>query len=283
MMPDTPQKAPEQMDMSMDTSTETAMPPAAKKGGLSRWLPLIVLAAALAVIFGMGWHTAAIREIGLNIDAIRDFVRENLLLSLLGFMLAYATATVLVPPLGSIMTIGGGLVFGALYAAPATVLGATIGATLLFLIVKTSVGHALADRAGAWVDRLRGGFQDNALSYLLFLRLVPAFPFFVVNVVPGLLGVPLRTYVIGTLFGIIPGTVAYSLLGEGAGSIFEKANAQYQTCIAEKGAEACTYAISFKDLVTTELLLAFGALAVVALIPVVINAFRKQGRSDAKA
>ncbi|MEM8627649.1 MAG: TVP38/TMEM64 family protein [Pseudomonadota bacterium] len=251
---------------------------------MTRYLPLIVLVAALGVIFGMGWHTALIREIGLNLETIQAFVADNRVLALVMFGLAYAAAVVLVPPAGSIMTIGGGLVFGALYAVPATVLGATLGATILFLIVKTSLGEALAKQAGAWVDKLRGGFQENALSYMLFLRLVPAFPFFVVNVVPGLLGVPLRTYVIGTLIGIIPGTTAYSLLGEGAGSIFEEANTNYQACVAQNGADGCTYSISFANLVTPELVMAFGALAVVALLPMVIKRFsgRKQAAPAAQ-
>lgn len=258
-----------------DMTSEDTNPPAdgSAKSSILRFLPLALVGGLLALVFAMGWHTALIREIGLNLDAIRAFVGENLWVSLGIFVVAYAAATVLVPPLGSVMTIGGGLVFGALYGAPATVIGATLGATLLFLVVKTSLGQVLAERAGAWVDKLRAGFQENALSYLLFLRLVPAFPFFVVNVVPGLLGVPLRTYVLGTFLGIIPGTIAYSLLGEGAGSVFAKANADYTSCVTANGADACTYALSFADLVTTELLLAFAALAVVALIPVAIRAF----------
>jgi uncharacterized membrane protein YdjX (TVP38/TMEM64 family) len=244
--------------------------------GWQRWLPLVLLAAVLTLVFAMGWHKAAIREIGLNLDAIKAFVAANRFTALALFVVIYAAATVLIPPLGAVMTIGGGLVFGALYAAPAIVVGATVGATILFSIVKTSLGQALAERAGAWVEKLRAGFQDNALSYMLFLRLVPAFPFFVVNVVPGLLGVPLRTYVIGTFFGIIPGTIAYSLLGEGAGSVFAKANAEYQACTAAGVGKVCTYSISFADLVTRELVIAFAALAVVSLIPVAIKYWSKR-------
>lgn len=252
-------------------------------GALRRWLPLIILATGLALVFTMGWHTALIHTIGLNIDDIKDFVSQNILLSLIAFLAAYALAVVIIPPIGSILTIGGGLVFGALYSVPATVIGATIGATILFLIVKTSLGQTLAERAGAWVDKLRDGFKENALSYMLFLRLVPAFPFFVVNVVPGLIGVPLRTYVIGTLIGIIPGTTAYALLGEGAGSIFDKANQDYQTCTAANGDDACTYSLSFADLATAELAMAFGALAIVALIPVAINWYKKRKTNHAAA
>ncbi len=267
--------------MSGTTSDKTET--AKKNGGFVRWLPLIVLAAGLILVFSMGWHTALIRTIGLNVDAIKAFVSQNLLVSLLAFLAAYAAAVVLIPPVGSVLTIGGGLVFGALYSVPATVIGATIGATILFLIVKTSIGQALADRAGAWVDKLRDGFSENALSYMLFLRLVPAFPFFVVNVVPGLIGVPLRTYIIGTFIGIIPGTTAYALLGEGAGSIFAKANAEYQACVAASGSNSCVYNLSFADLVTPELIMAFAALAVVALIPVVINWYKKRKSNHAAA
>jgi len=253
------------------------------KTSWSRWLPLIAIGALIGLVFAMGWHTYLIREIGLNIEAIKSYVETNRLISLLAFMVMYAIAVVVIPPLGSIMTIGGGLVFGALYSVPATVIGATIGATLLFIIVQTSLGQVLADKAGAWVDKLREGFRENALSYMLFLRLVPAFPFFIVNVVPGLIGVPLRTYVIGTFIGIIPGTTAYALLGEGAGSVFANANTEYKACVAANGADACNYSLSFADLVTTELLLAFAALGVVALIPVVVNWFKKRGKNHAAA
>jgi len=237
----------------------------------------------IGLVFVMGWHTYLIREIGLNIEAIKSYAEANRFISVAAFAVLYAVAVVVIPPLGAIMTIGGGLVFGALYSVPATVIGATVGATLLFIIVQTSLGEALAQRAGAWVDKLRDGFRENALSYMLFLRLVPAFPFFVVNVVPGLIGVPLRTYIIGTFIGIIPGTTAFALLGEGAGSVFDSANSEYKACLAANGAEPCTYSLSFGDLVTTELLLAFAALGVVALIPVVVNKFKKRGKNHAAA
>jgi uncharacterized membrane protein YdjX (TVP38/TMEM64 family) len=66
------------------------------------------------------------------------------------------------------------------------------------------------------------GFREDALSYLLVLRLVPLFPFFLVNLVPAVLGVPLRTYALGTFFGIIPGTFVYCLVGNGLGAIIDK-------------------------------------------------------------
>ncbi len=98
--------------------------------------------------------------------------------------------------------------------------GATIGATCIFLIVRFSLGQSLAKKNGAWVAKLQHGFQKNALQYLLFLRLVPLFPFPIVNVVSGILNIEKSTYVIGTFFGIMPGTFIYASLGNGLGDAF---------------------------------------------------------------
>ncbi|MEQ1713071.1 MAG: VTT domain-containing protein, partial [Hyphomicrobium sp.] len=172
------------------------------------------------------------------------------------------------------MTLTGGLFFGWQLGAPAAIVGATIGATIIFLIAKSSFGEGLAAKAGPWIGKLQQGFKDNALSYLLFLRLVPAFPFVVVNLAPALLGVPLRTYVIGTLVGIIPGTTAFSIAGAGLGSVVEAQNAAYKACLEKNpggGDALCSYTIDTSKLVTSELLAAFAVLGIVALIPVAIK------------
>lgn len=247
-------------------------------GGLKRFLPLIVLALAMAVVFGMGWHKyLSLKTIGLNYESLKTFVADNAVLALLAYGAAYIAVVALSLPGGLIMTLTGGLLFGWLLGAVATVISATLGATLLFLIAKTSFGETLAAKAGPWLAKLRDGFQENALSYLLFLRLVPAFPFFVVNLAPALLGVPLRTYVLGTFFGIIPGTTAFSVAGAGLGSVIEAQNASYQACLAAKPANPdvdCPYSIDTSALVTKELLAAFVLLGVVSLIPIVLKKLR---------
>ncbi|MEZ5843293.1 MAG: TVP38/TMEM64 family protein [Hyphomicrobiaceae bacterium] len=243
-----------------------------KGNGVRRWLPLVALAVLMAIAFAMGWHQyLSFKTIGLNYDALKTFIAGNLPLALLIYVAAYIAVVALSLPGGLIMTLTGGLLFGWLMGAVATVIGATIGATLIFLIARTSLGEALAAKAGPWLGRLREGFQENALSYLLFLRLVPAFPFVVVNLAPALLGVKLRTYVIGTLLGIIPGTTAFSIAGAGLGSVIEAQNKLYSACVAAKGTGACTYTIDTGALVTKELLIAFAALGVVALIPVLVK------------
>lgn len=243
--------------------------------GFGRWMPLIVIAALMALVFAMGWHKLlSFKTIGLNYEAMKVFIGQNLAAALAIYVVAYIAVVALSLPGGLVMTLAGGLLFGWKLAAPATVIGATIGATIIFLIAKTSFGEGLAAKAGPWIGRLQEGFKENALSYLLFLRLVPAFPFVIVNLAPALLGVPLRTYVIGTLLGIIPGTTAFAIAGAGLGSVVEAQNATYQACLAKNpgaGDALCPYTIDTSKLVTTELLVAFAVLGVVALIPVAIK------------
>ena len=107
------------------------------------------------------------------------------------------------------------------------------------------------------MQKCEAGFQENALSYLLFLRLVPLFPFFVVNLVPAFLGVSVRTYVIATFFGIIPGTMVFSLAGGGLGSALD-AGGEFRVSAA----------------LTPEIVAALVGLAVLALSPVVYKRVR---------
>ena len=125
---------------------------------------------------------------------------------------------------------------------------------------------------GPWVERLRQGFREDALNYLLFLRLVPLFPFFVVNLVPALLDVPLRTFVVGTFLGIMPATLAFSVAGSGLGSVVEAQNQLYRACIATADdKDQCGYVVDAGALVTPELIAAFVLLGLAALIPVAVK------------
>ncbi|MFV0369581.1 MAG: TVP38/TMEM64 family protein [Hyphomicrobiaceae bacterium] len=262
-------------DLAEQRSGQSATP-----GAVKRWAPLAVLAVLMALAFTMGWHEhLSFKTIGLNYEALTSYIENNLIVAVLCYLALYVVVVALSLPGGLVMTLSGGLLFGWFITAVATVIGATIGATIVFLIAKSSFGEAMAAKAGPWLGKLRAGFQENALSYLLFLRLVPAFPFFVVNLAPALLGVSLKTYVVGTFFGIIPGTTAFSVLGAGLGSAVESQNAIYNACLAEHASNAekiCTYSIDTKALVTPELMAAFVLLGVVALIPVALKTWSKR-------
>jgi uncharacterized membrane protein YdjX (TVP38/TMEM64 family) len=256
-------------------TTSAAAP---RSGGLGRWLPLIGLAGVGVLVVAMGWHRyLTFKTIGLNYAFLTGYIADHLWTALAIYIAAYVAVVALSLPGALVMTLAGGLLFGWKIGTPATVLGATIGATLLFLVARSSIGAALAEKAGPAVQKLRAGFQENALSYMLFLRLVPAFPFVVVNLAAAALGVPLGAYVIGTLFGIIPGTAAFSVAGAGLGSVIAGQNEIYQACLARAGAAgeaACPYTIDTSALVTKELVGAFALLGVVALIPVVLKKWR---------
>lgn len=267
----------------MDTQPgpdSTASSAAASAAGWKRWGPVLVLAGLMALVFAMGWHKyLSFKTIGLNYDQLKSFIAQNELVALLIYMAIYIVVVALSLPGGLVMTLAGGLLFGWALGASATIIAATIGATLVFLIAKSSFGESLAAKAGPSLAALREGFQENALSYLLFLRLVPAFPFVVVNLAPALLGVPFNTYVLGTFLGIIPGTIAFSVAGSGLGSVVEAQNASYQDCLTRHpggGDEACPYTIDTSALVTNELLAAFALLGVVALIPPALKRWKNR-------
>lgn len=254
-------------------SPATAAPTASKWATVRRWLPLAVIVGLMVLVFAMGWQRyLSFKTIGTNYEALQSFIAGKFAIAILIYILIYVVVVALSLPGALVMTVTGGLLFGWLVGTAATVVGATIGATIIFLIARSSLGEAFAARAGPWLSRLRDGFKENALSYLLFLRLVPAFPFWLVNLAPALLGVPLRTYVIGTAVGIIPGTLAFSVAGAGLASVIDAQNKIYQACLAKAPADpetACPYTIDTSALVTKELIAAFVLLGLVALIPVV--------------
>jgi uncharacterized membrane protein YdjX (TVP38/TMEM64 family) len=172
-----------------------------------------------------------------------------------------------------VLTLTGGILFGGVVGGAAAVVGATIGATIIFLIAKTAFGEHLAKRAGPAVGKLIGGFRADAFNYLLFLRLVPLFPFFLVNLVPALAGVRLVTFVAATFLGIIPGGFAFAFVGAGLESVIRAQSAAYNACLAA-GRTDCRFDFDVKAVVTPELLAGFAALGVIALIPVVVKRWR---------
>jgi uncharacterized membrane protein YdjX (TVP38/TMEM64 family) len=264
-------------DMSKPASRGSPPP---KGSALKRYLPALVLVAAILVVFASGWHRyLSLEQIANHRDALRGFVETNLLLALLAYAGLYVVAVALSLPGGALLTIAGGFLFGWLIGGIASIIAATLGATLIFLIARTSLGDTLAARAGPWMQKVSEGFRDDAMNYLLFLRLVPAFPFWLVNLAPALLGVPLATFVVATFIGIIPGTFAFAFVGAGLDSIIAKQREVYETCIAlhraAGGDEAeCAFSLDPGSLLTPQLLTAFAALGFVAIIPVIVKKLR---------
>jgi uncharacterized membrane protein YdjX (TVP38/TMEM64 family) len=232
-----------------------------------RWLPLLLLVAGLAAVLASGLHRyVSFETLRDNRAWLLDQVAHNFALAALGFAVVYTVAIALSLPGGAVLTIAGGFLFGK-WIGTALVLGAaTLGATLLFVAARTALAGLLRARAAPWLVRLEAGFRADAFSYLLVLRLVPLFPFFVVNLVPAFLGVSLRVFVLATLIGIIPGTFVYATFGAGLGSLFESGRS-----------------FTPAGILTPEIVLALVGLAVLALIPVAYRKWsrRREGASGA--
>ncbi len=253
---------------------------AATKGWPRRLLPLVLLAAAAALVVSQGWHSyLTLEHLAANRETLRGLIGANLPLVLVAYIALYIVVVALSLPGGSLLTVSSGFLFGWMVGGLASVLGATIGAVIIFLIARTSLGEPLAARAGPRLAKLRQGFQKDALNYLLFLRLVPLFPFWLVNLAPALLGVPLSTYIIGTAFGIVPGTFAFAYAGVGLDSVIEAQRRVYEECLVEAGSEGaatCRFSLDPGALVTKELLIALLLLGAVALIPPMLKLVRER-------
>jgi len=230
-----------------------------------RLIPVAVLVVGLVLFFaldlGRFLSFEALRQ---NRATLLDWVDTYGIVAALIYMLIYAVAIAFSLPGGAVLTITGGFLFGSLWGTLCVVIAATAGATALFLIAKTSFGDALRAKAGPALQKMQDGFQEGALSYLLVLRLVPIFPFFLVNLVPAFLGVTLRVYVLGTFIGIIPGTFVFATVGAGLGSVFDQGGS-----------------FSAAGILTPQIITALVGLAVLALIPVVYKKIK--GRSDKTA
>jgi uncharacterized membrane protein YdjX (TVP38/TMEM64 family) len=226
------------------------------KFSLRRLAPLIVLALSAAAFFAFGLEDYLTFDmLRNNRRAILDFVAAKQFAAALIFIAVYAAGVIFVPPSGTVMTLLGGFIFGAVFATSYVVIGATIGATVLFLAARYSFGDYLHERAGPAVRKMESGFRENEISYMLVLRLIPLFPFWLVNIAPAFLNVRLRAYVIGTFIGIIPGTAVYAMVGSGLGSALDDA-------------EDLSMAIIMKP----EIIAGLAGLGLLALVPV---AFKK--------
>jgi uncharacterized membrane protein YdjX (TVP38/TMEM64 family) len=220
--------------------------PSHAKPRAGRLLLLAVFITALVAFFALdGQHYLSLATLKANREALLDFASRHYVAAMAIALLVYAGAIALSLPGGLVLSLAMGFVFGRWVGTALVVVAATVGATLVFLAARYLFADAARRRLGAAGERIVAGFNENAFAYLLFLRLVPLFPFFLVNLASAFTAVPLRTYVLATLIGIIPGTFVYVNLGQTLGRID-----------------------SLDGIVSRETLLAFALLGVFALVPV---------------
>jgi len=257
--------------------------PNTNAGVARRWLPLLVIVVAAVGVWYSGLTSyLSLESIAEHRNMLMGHVSANLGFALLVFAAIYIVTIALSLPGGVFLTIIGGFLFGWLVGGVTVVIAATIGAGVVFLVARSAFGEFLAARAGPWLEKLRGGFQEDAISYLLFLRLVPVFPFWLVNLAPALLGMKLGPYLLATIVGIIPGTFAFAFAGAGLDSIIKAQQDAYMACMlkvqAAGGHGICKFTLDPGSLLTNEIIIAFVALGVVSLLPVALKRMRLRNK-----
>lgn len=239
---------------------------------LRRWLPAVALLLLVALDYALGLHRyLSLTALAEHRDGLRGWVGGHFGLALAGYMLLYVAVVALSIPGAAVMSLAGGFLFGWMVSAPATIIAAVTGAAIVFEIVKTSFGAALAEKSGPFVQKLSRGFAENAFSLLLFLRLTPVFPFWAVNAVAGLSRMPLRTFVAATALGIVPASVAFALVGSGLDAVIDAQLAAYRGCVAAQGAGNCSLTLSVSSLFSPQLAWGFTALGLVSLVPLLLR------------
>jgi uncharacterized membrane protein YdjX (TVP38/TMEM64 family) len=247
-------------------------PGRAASGGPSarRWLALVLIMTLAGLIFFSLHRYINADAVFSRYDDLRAFVSGSRLLALAAYVLAYIATVCLSVPGSIMMTAMGGLLFGWMLGGLAATLAAGTGAVLVFLMARTALGPLLARDAGPRMARIAQGLQEDAVSFLLFLRLTPLVPFFVVNVAAALFGVRLRTFALCTFLGIMPAALAYAAAGSALDGVIVAQRGAVEACRAS-GQAGCGFEFTFRTLLTPGLIAALAGLGLLALMPVLLR------------
>ncbi len=191
-----------------------------------------------------------------NRQLLEEFHNRHRFIMTAGFMALYIVQTALSLPGATILSLAGGALFGAITGTLCAVVAATIGATLAFLVTRYLLRDLVLARFGPRLEGLNRELEERGLNYLLFLRLVPLFPFFLINLAAGMTRLPLKSFVIGTLVGIIPG-----------GFVFCNAGASLATVT------------TLREIASPRVVASFTLLGLFALIPVIHGRFRTRRKN----
>ena len=220
---------------------------------------IVACTVAAFFIFDLG-RFLTLESLKTNRDALLAYYSAYKLVFVIVFILVYTAQTALSLPGAAILTLAAGAIFGALLGTVWVNIGATTGAVLAFLLARTLLRDWVVHTFGTKMESLDKGLKESALSYLLFLRLIPLFPFFLVNLACGITGLPMRTYIVGTMVGILPGSFVYANAGSSIASIN-----------------------SLSEVASPRVLFSFALLGVFALIPALYKKIKsiRQDRTQA--
>ncbi len=239
--------------------------PAKRRPLWARALPLLIISAGFVAFFAVGLDEyLSFEALGTNRQQLLAWEQSHPVLAAAIFMTIYAVAVAFSVPGAIWLTIAGGFLFGLWLGTIYVVVAATIGACGIFIAARYAFADLLRAKVGNRLQRMERGFRDNGASYLLHLRLVPIYPFWLVNLGPAFFGMPLTTFSLWTLIGIIPGTFVYVWVGTGVGAALDRG-------------EHPDLSIIFDP----EIFLPLLALGLLSLLPIAVKRFRASSASDA--
>lgn len=225
-----------------------------------KFLPIAILIIGIVAFFSFGGQRY------LSLDALKDhyqqilaFADDYFVLSILIFVFIYIIIVAFSIPGATVMTLLGGLIFGLLLGSLVVVISATIGASVVFFAVRSALGETLKQKAKGSIEKMRLGLEKDAFNYLMVLRLIPIFPFFVINIAAGMLGVKFRDFFWATLLGIIPGSIVYVWVGTSLSYVIQQGND-----------------INLKIILEPQFILPIIALAILSVVPVFIKKSNKK-------
>jgi len=228
----------------------------------------VLLAALLVALWLLLLRVVSGEDILNGFARVSGFVDTNPAAAVAIYVLAYVTIVTLTLPISVGLTILGGAVFGPAFGFPLTVVTATLGACIAFAAARGMFHGLFMRRAGRWLGALHGEFHSDAASYLVLLRIAPVLPFVIVNLIAALLGARFRTFAVTTFFGIMPGTLAFTLIGAGMKDVLWRETRRLADCRAA-GDLTCTSDLRLDRLVTADVLIGLAALASLVLISIV--------------
>jgi uncharacterized membrane protein YdjX (TVP38/TMEM64 family) len=245
-----------------ETAAETAG--AVMRRRWTRYLPLAAVILGVVLAFASGaTKYLSLDEVEAQRQALLAFVHAHPVMAFAAYVAIYVVVVAFSLPGALIMTLTGGFLFGPLVGTAGAVTGASTGATIMFLVARSAFGGVLRRRArGERVRQIEDGIRENAFSYLFVLRLIPAMPFWLVNIAAGLVEIPLRTYWLATVLGIAAPTLIYSSIGSGLGRMFDQGRKPDMRLLFEP-----------------QVLLPLIGLALLSIVPVGLHAWRARRRA----
>lgn len=231
---------------------------------LWRLIPLAIIVAlmVLAYVFDITDYLS-FEVLQKHRETIVGWVEKHYIVAPLAFIGIYILSTALSIPGSIYLTLTGGFLFGQPGSTIYVVIGATLGAAVIFSVAKTALGNAMRERAGPYLKKMEKGFKKDQVSYLLFLRFIPIFPFWLINIAPAFFGVALWTYMWTTFIGIIPGSFVFAQAGTGLGAILDSPEG-----------------FTFEGIMNRDVKIALIALGITALIPISIRYLRNRRRKN---